>query len=180
MIYFWSDSRTVCVRLYTRMSVQSKVLATWVKSGRKVGEESTKPLGFTMPHYFYMHNISLDDFGAIQTARGGIYIFTTGTPYKISSRALLLSPLRTGIFTVECPCPESFRSKFQLFCASHQSLPLLIMQGPSSSHDYRIPSTQRTLHDDSTISYSTWIVEAVPSTLLIFRNTEIPTDLHSS
>ena len=84
MIYFWFDSRTVCVRLYIRTSVQSKALTTWVKSGRKVSEESTKPLGFTMPHYFYMHNISLDDFGAIQTARGGIYIFTTGTPYKIT------------------------------------------------------------------------------------------------
>jgi hypothetical protein len=63
-----------------------------------------------MPHYFYMHNISLDDFGAIQTARGGIYIFTTGTPYKISSRALLPPSLRTGIFTVKCACPESFRA----------------------------------------------------------------------
>jgi hypothetical protein len=63
-----------------------------------------------MPHYFYMHNISSDDFGAIQTARGGIYIFTTGTLYKISSRALLPPSLRTGIFTVKCACPESFRS----------------------------------------------------------------------
>ena len=111
MIYFWFDSRTICVRLYTRMSVQSKVLATWVKSGRKVGEESTKPLGFTMPHYFYIHNISLDDFSAIQTARGGIYIFTTGTPYKISSRALLPPSLRTVIFTVKCYCPETFRKE---------------------------------------------------------------------
>jgi len=67
-----------------------------------------------MPHYFYMHNISLDDFGAIQTARGGIYIFTTGTPYKISSRALLPPSLRTGIFTVKCACPESFRYSFSL------------------------------------------------------------------
>ena len=63
-----------------------------------------------MPHYFYIHNISLDDFSAIQTARGGIYIFTTGTLYKISSRALLPPSLRTGIFTVKCACPESFRA----------------------------------------------------------------------
>jgi hypothetical protein len=35
------------------------------ESGRKVGEESTKPLGFTTPHYFYMYNISSDDFTAI-------------------------------------------------------------------------------------------------------------------
>jgi hypothetical protein len=62
-----------------------------------------------MPYYFYIHNISLDDFGAIQTARGEIYIFTTGTLYKISSRALLPPSLRTGIFTVKCACPESFR-----------------------------------------------------------------------
>jgi hypothetical protein len=58
-----------------------------------------------------MHNISLDDFGAIQTARGEIYIFTTGTPYKISSRALLPPSLRTGIFIVKCACPESFRNR---------------------------------------------------------------------
>ena len=62
-----------------------------------------------MPHYFYMHNISLDDFGAIQAARGEIYIFTMGTPYKISSQALVLASLRTGIFTVKCHCPETFR-----------------------------------------------------------------------
>jgi hypothetical protein len=32
-----------------------------------------------------------------------------GTPYKISSRILVLASLRTGIFTVECACPEPFR-----------------------------------------------------------------------
>jgi hypothetical protein len=35
------------------------------ESGRKVGEGSSKPLGFTIPHYFYIYNISLDDFTAI-------------------------------------------------------------------------------------------------------------------
>jgi len=54
-------------------------------SGRKVSEKSTKPLGFTTPHYFYIHNISSYDFGAIQTLRAEIYIFTAGTLYKISS-----------------------------------------------------------------------------------------------
>ena len=32
-----------------------------------------------MPHYFYIYNISSYDFGAIQTLRAEIYIFTTGT-----------------------------------------------------------------------------------------------------
>jgi hypothetical protein len=35
------------------------------KSGQKVGKESTKPLGFTMPHCFYIYNISSDDSAAI-------------------------------------------------------------------------------------------------------------------
>jgi hypothetical protein len=79
------------------------------ESGQKVSEGSTKPLGFTTPYYFYMYNISICDFGAIQTPRAEIYIFTMGTPYKISSRILVLASLRTGIFTVECACPEPFR-----------------------------------------------------------------------
>jgi hypothetical protein len=70
-----------------------------------------------MPHYFYIHNIYLDDFGAIQTARGEIYIFTTGTLYKISSRTLLPPSLRTGIFTVKCACPQSFRPSNRLLTA---------------------------------------------------------------
>ena len=82
-------------------------------SGRKVGERSTKLLGFIVPHYFYIYNISSHDFGVIQTPRAEIYIFTTGTLYKISSRALLPPSLRTGIFTVECACPEPFRGTFE-------------------------------------------------------------------
>jgi hypothetical protein len=58
---------------------------------RKVGEESTKPPGFTVPHCFYIYNISSDDSAAIQTARAEIYLFTTGTPYKIISRILVLA-----------------------------------------------------------------------------------------
>jgi hypothetical protein len=84
-----------------------------------------------MPHYFYMHNISLDDFGAIQTARGEIYIFTTGTPYKISSRALLPPSLRTGIFTVKCACPESFRITMPLLVSRKGSKLTGANDGPS-------------------------------------------------
>jgi hypothetical protein len=64
-----------------------------------------------IPHYFYIYNISLYDFNAIQTTGANIYIFTTETPYKFSSRTLLPPSLRTGKFTVECPCPEPFRQK---------------------------------------------------------------------
>ena len=62
----------------------------------------------------FIYIISSHDFGAIETPRAEVYIFTMGTPYKISSRALLPSPLRTGNFTVECPCPEPFRYKSYL------------------------------------------------------------------
>jgi hypothetical protein len=41
-------------------------LATWVKSGQKVGKESTKPLGFMIPYYFYIYYISSHDFSAIR------------------------------------------------------------------------------------------------------------------
>ena len=85
------------------------------KSSQKVNKGSTKPLGFTTPHYFYMYNISICDFGAIQTPRAKIYIFTTGTPYKIGSRILVLATLWTGIFTVECACPEPFRPNSLIF-----------------------------------------------------------------
>jgi hypothetical protein len=57
-----------------------------------------------------MYYISSHDFGAIQTTRVDIYTFTTETPYKISSRTHLPPSLRTGKFTVECPCPEAFRA----------------------------------------------------------------------
>ena len=79
------------------------------ESGQKVSEGSTKPPGFRTPHYFYIYSISICDFGAIQTPRAEIYIFTTRTPYKISSRILVFASLRTGIFTVKCACPEPSR-----------------------------------------------------------------------
>jgi hypothetical protein len=97
----------VCVRLYMTTSVQSSLPKSRVV--KKVGEGSTKPPGFTIPHYFYIYYISSHDFGAIQTTRVDIYTFTTETPYKISSRTHLPPSLRTGKFTVECPCPEAFR-----------------------------------------------------------------------
>jgi len=75
-----------------------------------------------MPHYFYIYNISSHDFDAIQTPRAEIHIFTTGTPYKISSRALLPPSLRTGIFTVECACPEPFRWAMGIFPAGERRI----------------------------------------------------------
>jgi hypothetical protein len=35
------------------------------KNIQKVGKERPKPPGFTMPHYFYVYNISSNDFDAI-------------------------------------------------------------------------------------------------------------------
>ena len=82
---------------------KGKALAIWVKSGRKVGEESTKPPGFTVPHCFYIYNISSDDSAAIQTARAEIYLFTTGTPYKIDSWTLVFAPSGQGFFYSNLP-----------------------------------------------------------------------------
>ena len=57
------------------------------------------------PYYFYMYNISIYDFSTIRTLKAEIYIFTN----KINIRALLPPSFRTGIFTVKCHCPETFR-----------------------------------------------------------------------
>jgi hypothetical protein len=38
-----------------------------------------------MPHYFYIYNISLDDFAVIETTRAKIYLFTMEILYKINS-----------------------------------------------------------------------------------------------
>ena len=95
------------MRLYTAKA--KPLLITWVKSGRKVGERSTKPSGFTKPHYFDIYNISLYDFTTIQTARAEIYLFTIGTPYKIYSRLLVFASLGGGNLTVKCPSPETLR-----------------------------------------------------------------------
>jgi hypothetical protein len=79
------------------------------ESSQKVSKGSTKPLGSITLYYFYIYYISIYDFGAIQTPRAEIYIFTMGTLYKISSRILVFASLWTGIFTIECACPEPFR-----------------------------------------------------------------------
>ena len=75
-------------------------------SGQKVSERSTKPLGFIIPHYFYIYNISSNDFDAIKTARAEIYLFTTGTLYKIDSRILVLASTGQGIFPSNVPAPR--------------------------------------------------------------------------
>jgi hypothetical protein len=79
------------------------VMSLLYKSGRKVGERRAKPLGFTVPYYFYIYNISSDDSAAIQTARAEIYLFTTETPYKIGSRILILASMGQGIFPLNVP-----------------------------------------------------------------------------
>jgi hypothetical protein len=67
------------------------IIPSLYKSGQKVGKRRPKPLGFTIPYYFYIYNISFDDSAAIHTARAEIYLFTMGTPYKIDSRILVLA-----------------------------------------------------------------------------------------
>jgi hypothetical protein len=56
-----------------------------------------------MPYYFYIYNISLDDFAIIKTTRAKIYLFTIGTLYKINSRTLVLASLREGFYYLNIP-----------------------------------------------------------------------------
>jgi hypothetical protein len=56
-----------------------------------------------MPYYFYIYNISSNNSAAIQTTRAEIYLFTMGTPYKISSRILVLASTGQGIFPSNVP-----------------------------------------------------------------------------
>jgi hypothetical protein len=75
------------------------------ESGQKASKGSIKPLGFTTPYYLYIYAILVRFFFRLL----GLKSINMGTPYKISSQILVLASLRTGIFTVECVCPEPFR-----------------------------------------------------------------------
>ena len=101
----------MCAIICAYLCVKAKPSSHESRVGRKVGERSTKPPGFTKPHYFYIYNISSYDFAAIQTARAEIYLFTMGTPYKIYSRILVLASYGGGKLTVKCPSPETLRKK---------------------------------------------------------------------
>jgi hypothetical protein len=76
------------------------------QSGRKVGKRSTKPPGFTIPYYFYIYNISLDNFAVIQTIGDEIYLFTMGTPYKINSRTPVFASSGEGFYYSNLPPPR--------------------------------------------------------------------------
>jgi hypothetical protein len=73
------------------------------KSSQKVSKRRAKPPRFTIPYYFYIYNISFNNSATIQTARAKIYLFTTGTPYKIGSRILILASTGQGIFPSNVP-----------------------------------------------------------------------------
>jgi len=92
----------VCEYIYAKASPRHIMS----QSGRKVSERSTKPPGFTIPCYFYMYNISSDDFAVIQTIRAEIYLFTMGTPYKINSRTLVLASSGEGFYHSNLPPPR--------------------------------------------------------------------------
>ena len=99
----------VCEYIYAKASPRHIMS----QSGRKVSERSTKPPGFTIPCYFYMYNISSDDFAVIQTIRAEIYLFTMGTPYKINSRTLVLASSGEGFYHSNIPPrSHSVRSSF--------------------------------------------------------------------
>ena len=90
---------TVCEYVYAKASPRHIMS----QSSRKVSERSTKPPGFTIPYYFYIYNISSDDFAVIQTIRAEIYLFTIGTPYKINSRTLVLASSGEGFYHSNIP-----------------------------------------------------------------------------
>jgi len=101
MIY-WSVCAMVCEYVYAKASPRHIMS----QSSRKVSERSTKPPGFTIPYYFYIYNISSDDFAVIQTIRAEIYLFTIGTPYKINSRTLILASSGEGFYHSNLPPPR--------------------------------------------------------------------------
>jgi hypothetical protein len=93
-----------------------------------------------------MYYISLHDFGAIQTTRVDIYTFTTETPYKISSRTHLPPSLRTGKFTIECPCPEPFRSDFEAYKELQQNEIRIAEINPVTAHSRSEQVSGRLIH----------------------------------
>jgi len=100
----------VCEYIYAKASPRHIMS----QSGRKVSERSTKPPGFTIPCYFYMYNISSDDFAVIQTIRAEIYLFTMGTPYKINSRTLVLASSGEGFYHSNLPPPRRSANRTSL------------------------------------------------------------------
>jgi hypothetical protein len=77
-----------------------------------------------VPHSFYIYNISSDDSAAIQTARAEIYLFTTGTPYKIDSRTLVFAPSGQGFFHSNLPA------------RSHSETPVKCLEAPESRNHF--------------------------------------------
>jgi hypothetical protein len=73
------------------------------ESGQKVGEGSTKPLGFTTPHYFYIYNISLDDFTAIPNYQSVYLLICIGVSVQIGSRILVFASMGQGLFKKKVP-----------------------------------------------------------------------------
>jgi hypothetical protein len=75
-----------------------------------------------MPYYFYIYNISLNDFAVIQTIRAKIYLFTMGTLYKIGSRILVLASTGQGNLQKNLPVRRhSVQVSSVLIVATHLS-----------------------------------------------------------
>jgi hypothetical protein len=60
-------------------------------SCQKVGERSTKPLGFVMPYCFYIYNISSHDFGVFRLPKlKSIYLLRERCMKSIAERSYSL------------------------------------------------------------------------------------------
>jgi hypothetical protein len=84
------------------------------EGGRKVGEGSTKPPGFTTPHYFYIYNISLDDFIAIPDYQSVYLLICIGVSVQIGSRIRVFASTGQGLFkkkslsgSIPCGLPDN-------------------------------------------------------------------------
>ena len=73
------------------------------ESGRKVGEGNTKPPGFTTPYYFYIYNISSDDFTAIPDYQSVCLLICIGVSVQIGSRILVFASTGQGLFKKKVP-----------------------------------------------------------------------------
>jgi hypothetical protein len=68
------------------------------------------PLGFIMPHYFYIYYISSNDFAVILDSMGWNLLICIGVLVQMSSRFLVLASFGGGNLLFKCPSPETLRT----------------------------------------------------------------------
>ena len=89
----------------------------------------------------YLHTI----FSVIETARAEIYLFTTGTPYKIDSRTLVFAPSGQGFFYSNLPARSHSGFKRSANCALGNRGRWPYSTAPSSTKSPAISAVSRAI-----------------------------------